>query len=176
MNFLRKSGSLVVIWIKSLGIAAWCCICSGSRSWETNFAKTHFMPRSCIKISDTVVLGIPRSASSSRTANHQTWLFAARTHSTLSGVLPVAGLPEHGSLSTDSQPSLKYSCQTFICTVLIALSLKAFWIIQIVSTKECSSLTQNLMQIRCSTHSTILNATATQYTCSLKVVSTTLAG
>ena len=118
------------------------------------------MPRSCVRISDTVVLGIPRSASSSRTANHQTWLFAARTHSTLSGVLPVAGLPEHGSLSTDSQPSLKYSCQTFICTVLIALSLKAFWIIQIVSTKECSSLTQNLMQIRCSTHSVILNSMA----------------
>ena len=44
----------------------------------------------------------------------------------------------------------------------------AFWIIQIVSVEECSSLTQNLMQIRCSTHSVILNAVATLYTCSLK--------
>ena len=43
----------------------------------------------------------------------------------------------------------------------------AFWIIQIVSTEECSSLTQHLMQIPCSTHSVILNAMATQYTCSL---------
>ena len=43
----------------------------------------------------------------------------------------------------------------------------AFWIIQIVSTEECSSLTQNLMQICCSTCSVILNVTATQFTCSL---------
>ena len=52
----------------------------------------------------------------------------------------------------------------------------SLWIIQVVPMEECPNLTQNLMQIRCSTHSTILNATATQYTCSLKVVSTTLAG
>ena len=39
--------------------------CSGSRSCGTNFATTNFMPRSCVKISDTVVLGIPRSTSSS---------------------------------------------------------------------------------------------------------------
>ena len=44
---------------------------------------------------------------------------------------------------------------------------EAFWIIWIVSAKECLSLMQHLMQIRASTHSVILNATATQYTCSL---------
>ena len=43
----------------------------------------------------------------------------------------------------------------------------AFWIIQLVSVEECSSLTQNLMQIFCSTRSVILNAMVTQYTCSL---------
>ena len=42
-----------------------------------------------------------------------------------------------------------------------------FWTIQIVSMEECSSLTQNLMQIHCSTCSVILNVMATQYTCSL---------
>ena len=42
-----------------------------------------------------------------------------------------------------------------------------FWIIQMVSTEECSSLMQNLMQICCSSCSVILNVTATQYTCSL---------
>ena len=46
----------------------------------------------------------------------------------------------------------------------------AFWIIWIVSAEECSSLTQNLMHIRCSTGSVILNAIATQYTCSLNVI------
>ena len=43
----------------------------------------------------------------------------------------------------------------------------AFWIIWIVSEEGCSSLMQNWMKIRCSTCSVILNAMATQYTCSL---------
>ena len=43
----------------------------------------------------------------------------------------------------------------------------AFWIIRIVSSEECSSLTQNLMHICCSTSSVIFNVTATQYTCLL---------
>ena len=43
----------------------------------------------------------------------------------------------------------------------------SFWIIPIVSTEECSSLMQNLMQTLCSTCSAILNMMATQYTCSL---------
>ena len=43
----------------------------------------------------------------------------------------------------------------------------AFWIIRIVSAEEHSSLTQSLIQLCCSTHSVILNAATTQYTCSL---------
>ena len=100
----------------------------------------------------------------------QSLLIAACICSTLSGVLLVAGLPDHGSLSTDSQPSLKYLCHTFICAAFTALSLEAFWIIWIVSAEECWSSMQNLMQIRCSTHSVILNSTATQDTCSLSGV------
>ena len=46
----------------------------------------------------------------------------------------------------------------------------AFWIIRIVSMEECSNLMQNLMQSCCSTCSVILDATATQYTCSLNGV------
>ena len=45
-----------------------------------------------------------------------------------------------------------------------------FWIIRIVSVEECSSLAQNLMQIRCSTCSVSLNATAAQNTRSLNGV------
>ena len=70
------------------------------------------MPRSCIKISDTVVFGISRSASSSHTVSQGSLLIAARTCSTFSGVLLVAGLPVRGPLSTDSQPSLKHLCHT----------------------------------------------------------------
>ena len=149
MTFLRKSGSLIVVWIKSLATASWCSFCSGSRNWGMNFTTTCFMPRSCVKISDTVVFGICRSASSSHAVCCWSLLTAAHKRSTFSGVL-VAGLPEHRLLSTDSWPFLKSLCHNFIWTTLIALSLKAFWVILIVSTEECSSLMQNLMQIHCS--------------------------
>ena len=109
-----------------------------------------------------------RSASGSHTVSHQSLLTAARTCSTFSGVLLVADLPERESLSTDSQPSLKHLCHSFICAALIASALKAFWIIWIVSMEECLSLMQNLIQICCSICSVTLNAMATQYTCSLK--------
>ena len=87
--------------------------------------------------------GMPRSAPSSPTVSCRYLLTAAHTRSTFSGVLLVAGLPEHASLSTDSQPSLKHLCHIFICAPLTTLSPKAFWIIRIVPTEECSSLMQN---------------------------------
>ena len=46
------------------------------------------------------------------------------------------------------------------------LIAEAFWIIGTVSMEECLNLMQNAMQIHCSTRSVILNAMATQYTCS----------
>ena len=145
MTFLRKSGSLtlVAVWTKLLATIAWCSLCSGSRSCGTNFVVMCFMPRSSVKISVTVVLGIPRSASSSHTVSHRSLLITAYTSSTFSGVLLVAGLAECRSLSTDSQPSLKHLCHTFICVAVIASSLKTFWIIWILFVEECSSLMQN---------------------------------
>ena len=91
-----------------LATVARCSFCSGSRSRITNFAMTSFMPRSCVKISDTVVFGICKSASSSHTVNDPPLLIAACTHSTFSGVQLVEGFLECGSLSTDSQASLKH--------------------------------------------------------------------
>ena len=125
-DLLGKSASLVVAWIKSLATAAWCSFCSGSRSCRMKFATTHFMPKSCVKILDIVAFGIPGSAPSSRTVSHRSSLITACTYSAFSGLLFVAGLPEHGSPSTNSRPSLKRLCHTFTCAVLIAYSLKAF--------------------------------------------------
>ena len=51
-----------------------------------------------------------------------------------------------------------------------SLIVLAFWNIWMVSMEECSSLMQNLLQIHCSTRSVILNARATQYTCSLNSI------
>ena len=166
MTFWRKSGSLVAVWIKSLATAARCSFCSGSRSRRTNFATTHFTPRSCVKISYMVVFGIPTSAPSSYTVGHWSLLIAAHTCSTFSGVLLVAGLPERGSLSTILE-HLWSICATLLFALYSLHCLRkplGHWI---VSMEEYSSLTQNLMQIRCSTHSVILNVTVTQYTCSL---------
>ena len=131
---------------------------------------TSFMPRSCIEILDTVVFGIPRSASSSHTVSGRSLLIAAHTHSTLSSVLLVAGFPEGESISTDSWSSLKHLCHTFTCTAFIELSPKTSWIIQIVSAEECSSLTQNVYADLLLYPFVTLNAKATQCTCSLSDV------
>ena len=166
MTFLRKPGSTVVVWIKSLTMATQCSFCPGSRSHRMNFAMTCFMLILCQNLR-YIVFGNPKSASHFYTISHWSLLFAARTCSTFSGILLVANLPERGPLSTGSPPSLKHLCHTFICAALIASSLKAFWIVPIISAEECSSLMLNVMQICWSIHSVILNATATQYTCSL---------
>ena len=74
-----------------------CSFCPGSRSHGSNFATTHFIPRSSVKILGTVDFGIPRSASSSCIVSPRSLLIAACTHSTSSGDLLAAGLPEGGS-------------------------------------------------------------------------------
>ena len=107
--------SLVVVWIKSLATEVQCSFCSISRSHGMNFTMTRFMPRSYVKILDTVGFGISRSASKSRTVSHRSLLIAAHTWSTFLGVMLVAGLPECGSLSTDSWPSLKHLCHSYLC-------------------------------------------------------------
>ena len=131
----------------------------------------YFLPRSSAKILETRVHGIPRSSSNFRTVNCQSSLIADCTHSTYLGVLIVEGLPEHGSLSTDSWPSLKYQYYNFCWASPIESSPKAFLIIRIVSRDGCPSLKQNLMQIRRSTCSVIVNAMVIQYTSSLNGVS-----
>ena len=75
-------------------------------------------------------------------------------------------LPENSAW--DMMPERAYCCdEAASCQLPIAM---AFWIIQIASTEKCSRLTQNVVQIHCSTHSVILNVTATQYTCTLNGV------
>jgi len=148
MTFLRKSGSLLAVSSKSCATAARNSFCYRNRSRRTNFATTRFLPRSSVKICETIVCGIPRPSSNSRTVNRWFSLIAARMLSTFSGVLLVEGLPESRSLSTDSQPSLKRLYHNFIWASLIESSLKAFLIIGIVSADKCPSFNQNLMQIR----------------------------
>ena len=126
------------------------------------------MPRSCIKISDTVIFGTPRSASSSHTVSHQSLLIAALTHSTFSGVCCLQAFQnmDHKRFLAIFEVFVPH----FICAALTALSLKAFWIIQIVFMQECLSLMQNFMHIFCFLCSVILNVMVTQHTCPLNVI------
>ena len=133
------SDSLVVVWIKSLATAAQCSFCSGSRSCGMSFARTPFMPWSWIKILDTAVFGIPRSAASSHTVSHDIcWL--QPIHIQLLRCSAHCRPSRTWIIFNYSWPSLKDLCHIFICAALIASSPKALWIIWIVSAGECSSL------------------------------------
>ena len=104
MTFLSKSGSWVVVCIRSLATAARCSFCSGSRSRGMDFAVTHFMPRSCVKISDTNLSSFWRPQISFQVSHRQSLIFvdgSPYTFDTLRFLL-VAGLTEHGSLPTGS--------------------------------------------------------------------------
>ena len=124
---------------------------------------TCFIPRFCIKILDTLIFGIPRSASSSNTVSNWSSLI---------------GSPHTFNIircSTCCKPSRTWITFNKISTVFGAFVLYFYLCcthctIWIVSEKECSSLTQNMMQVHCFTHSVILNVMATQYTCSLNSV------
>jgi len=70
MTFLGKSGSLLVFSRTSCATSVRNSYCSFDRSRGTNFAATYFLPTSSIKISETIVHGIPRSSSNSRTVDH----------------------------------------------------------------------------------------------------------
>ena len=65
-------------------------------------AHTRVIHKILFEISHTVVFGIPRLFSSSRTVNRRSPLIANRTRSILSNVLVVEGRPERESLSTEA--------------------------------------------------------------------------
>ena len=92
-------------------------------------------------------------------------------------LVPFVGGEHQGSVSTCARRvGQKHSARDIIRECVLCCDEaanhqlptgEAFWIIQIASLEECSSLTQNLMQIHFATCSVIFNVTATQYTCSL---------
>ena len=120
-------------------------------------AHMRVIPEILFKISQTVIFGIPRSFSSSRTVNRRSHSIASRTRSILSNVFVVEGRPERESLSTEVQSPLKRLYHSFIRVLLIHSFPKAFCIIWIVSKLVFSSWKQNLMQICWSCFSVIFN-------------------
>ena len=162
MTFLRKSISLVAVWLKSVSICSMMFLLLWyQKLWNRFCHNTFIMLRSCIKISHVVVLGIPRSVSGSHTVIHQSW-FIAPIHVQHSQVFCLFRASTVWITFNRFLTIFEAFAAHFYGTALSALFPKAIWIIWIFSTEECSSLTQNLMQIHCSTPSVILNAMATQ--------------
>ena len=172
MTFLRKSDSSVSSLNEVISTCSTMFLLLWEQRLQQEFCHNTFHAKILCQISDAVVFGIPRSASSSHTVSRRSLLIAAHTRSAFSGAPLVAGLPERGSLSADSQPSLKHLYHIFICAALTALSLKDFWIIWIVSMEECLSS----MQIWCKSivllAQSFFNVTAT-HTHAHSMVSTT---
>ena len=129
---------------------------------------TRFIPRSYVKISDTVVFGIPRSASSSHTVSYTSLLIVARIHSTFLGVLLVAGLPECGSLSVFSAvfgafvPHFYLHCTHCVIPERLLNHPNSFQ-------GGVFRLNTNLMQICCSPHSSHFECDI-EYTCSFNSI------
>ena len=108
-------------------------------------AHRRVIPKILFKISQTVVFGIPRSFSSSRTVNRRSASIEDR--------------PERESLSTEVLPPLKRLYHSFIRVLLIQSFPKAFCIIWIVSELVFPSSKQNLVQIRWPCFSDIFSIT-----------------
>ena len=152
MTFLRKSGSLVEVFIKSLTTEAWCNFCSGSRSHGMILQHVSCQDPASKSWMQWFLESADQLLVPTLSVADLCWLQPVHVqHSQVLCLLQAFQNMDH--FSTDSWLSLKHLCHTFICAALIALSLKAFWIIWMVSMEECSALTQNLMRIHCSTHS-----------------------
>ena len=124
MTLVRKSGSSVVIWIKSLATEVQRSFCSGSRSHRRNFAMTPFMPRSCFKISDPVVFGMPRSASSARAHCQSLVVVDCSPYMFIILRCSYCSPPEYRALSTGSWLSWKHLFHFHLhCIPCIALEI-----------------------------------------------------
>ena len=90
---------------------------------------TRVIPKILFKISQTVVVSIPRSFSISQTVNQRSPSIVSCTRSILSNVFVFEGRPERESLSTEVRPPLERLYHSFIRVLLIHSFPKAFCII-----------------------------------------------
>ena len=111
-------------------------------------AHTRVISKILFKVSQTVVYGIPRSFSSSRTVTRRSPSIASCTLSMFSSIVVSEGRPERGSLITAVRTFVNRLYHSFICVMPILSSTKAFCIISIVFVQLLPRLKQNLMRIR----------------------------
>ena len=101
------------------------------------------------------------SSATSRTVKRQFERMTSRTFATLSSIFDVDGCPEHGSSSTEVQPSLKRFHHLYIWVLHMTSSLNAIFNISNVSVTDFP----NFIQIRCSWKTLIFLSRENRQTC-----------
>ena len=127
----------------------WFCV---SR-WGTNFAATHLMFKSTVKICWQELQLTPVASEISSIVYRRSSLIFSQIFSTFSSVWLVDGRPEWGWSSTLISPLLNRTNHSKTCVRLSASSLKAFWSISCASVAVFPRRKQNLKQNRCSVRS-----------------------
>ena len=133
MTLERKFGSLSVwffnSWHKVKWVFFWSCV---SRQ-GTNFAATHLMFKSTVKIRWQELQLTPVASEISSIVYQRSSLIFSLIFSTFSLVWLVDGRPEWGWFSALISPLLNHANHSKICVQLSASSLKAFWSISCAS-------------------------------------------
>ena len=142
----EETVSLVVVAIKSLATAARYPFHSGSKSYGKNFAMTFFMPRSSIKTSDTVVSESPDQL----LVFCQLLMFVDCSPYTFNILRCSACWRPSTTRITFSRflTIFEVSVLHFYLHCTHCIIAESLWIIGIVSTEECSSLTQTKIWCR----------------------------
>jgi hypothetical protein len=135
ITMFRKLGSLSALPSISCALSLQHCFCSILSSFGTNLANTLLMCKSPVKIecTGTDPMFTPNSIAISQTVIRWSCMIVVWTCSITLSFWLVEGLPERSLLSTDVWPFLKWLYPFFICEVLMASSLKACWILRMVS-------------------------------------------
>jgi len=123
--------------------------------WGTNFAATHLMFKSTVKICWQELQLTPVASEISSIVYRRSSLIFSQIFSTFSSVWLVDGHPEWGWSSTVISPLLNHANHSKTWVWLSASSLKAFWSISCASVAVFPRRKQNLKQICCSVRSDI---------------------
>jgi hypothetical protein len=124
-------------------------------AWGTSFADMRLIPRSCVSITWHVPNDKLSSSAISLIVKRRFPWITALSWSTVPLVHAVYGLPVCGSSLMDMRPFLNWEYHSVVLDRLNAVSPNACCSISYVSVAVKPSFWQNLMQTRCSIHTSI---------------------
>jgi len=142
--------------------------CSAVRRRGTNFAVTHLIRKSSVRIFWHVPNAILTSSATSLIVRRRSARKISCTCATVSSVWEVEGLPGRGSSSKDRRPLLQREYHSYVFDQLRQDSLKAACSISYVSAPVFPRQKQKSMHTRCCTFSSIVKCDTHCCRCSPK--------